>query len=443
MKIYTNKKYHTIAFYAAGVLAFTVFLVLALFNIGEILKAIESILTVLNPVIWGVVIAFLLNPMMMKIEKLCRKLFYKDKQTDEDGLPYTGKLLRAISVSISSLVFLGILFGLVAIVVPELINSVMDLFGNASTIADSVQKWITKVFKNYPSILKFATKTFSDFNTDFSSIIERIQPMLENILSGAWGVVTVIKNFLLGFIVSLYMLCSKEKLLAQTKKLMIAVFKRRNCERIMNICGEANRVFSGFISGKIVDSMIIGIICFVGLTIMDMPYNIMISVVIGVTNVIPFFGPFIGAIPTAIIILITDPHRVILFLIFVVVLQQFDGNILGPKILGDSTGLPGFWVLISLLVMSGFFGFAGMVFAVPVFALAYTFTRNYVEQRLKKKKLPTTTDYYKKDIAHLYSRPTSKKPLSPEELAMISIPSNDEVNEVLMELREKSMDPQD
>lgn len=423
MKLYTNKKYSTIAFYAIIVIAVNVLLVLALFKMSSILNILSSFLTVLSPVIWGLVIAFLMNPIMVKLEKFFQRIFSKSKN---DG---KGKLMRACSVTLSSIVFLGIVLGLVAVVVPELINSVIDIFNNASTIAGNVQRWINKMFRNYPEIEAAATDFLSEFNTNVGTIIEKIQPMLENILSGAWGFVTLVKNFLLGFIVSVYMLCSKEKLLAQIKKMIISITRKKTCERIMRFSSEANKIFSGFISGKIIDSIIIGLLCFIGLTFMDMPYNIMISVLIGVTNVIPFFGPFIGAIPSAILVLLIEPRKVIFFLIFILILQQFDGNILGPKILGDSTGLPGFWVLISLLVFGGLFGFAGMVLAVPAFALVYSFTRTFVESRLKKKKLPVQTDYYMNDVAHLYQKPEHRAPLTPEQLAKIVIPPADEVNE--------------
>jgi predicted PurR-regulated permease PerM len=166
---------------------------------------------------------------------------------------------------------------------------------------------------------------------------------------------------------------------------------------------------------------------------MNMPYNSMIAVIVGVTNIIPFFGPIIGAVPSTLLMLIVDPKKAILLFIFILILQQFDGNILGPKILGDSTGLPGFWVLVSLIVSGGLFGFAGMVLAVPVFALIYSFSRSYVENKLRKKKLPVTTDYYKQDIEHLYAKPEKKKPMTAEELENVHIPSADEVNEVLLE----------
>jgi len=423
MKLYTNRKYSTVAFYAAIVIALNVLLIIALFNIRSIMKVVSDILTVLNPVIWGLVIAFLMNPIMVRIEKLCRRIFSKTKKGG------SGKLLRALSVTLSSIVFLGIVIGLVAVVVPELINSVIDIFNNASTIAGNVQNWINKMFRNYPAIESAATELLKDFNTNMGTIIEKIQPMLENILSGAWSIVSFVKNFLLGFIVSVYMLCSKEKLMAQIKKLIIAVTSKKSCGKIMRVCTEANKVFSGFISGKIIDSIIIGMICFIGLTIAETPYNIMISVLVGVTNIIPFFGPFIGAIPSAILILLIDPKKVVFFLIFILLLQQFDGNILGPKILGDSTGLPGFWVLISLLVFGGLFGFVGMVLAVPAFALIYNFTKEFTVSKLKKKHLPVDTNYYMKDVGHLYKRPLQKAPLTPEQLEQMEIPPAELVNE--------------
>lgn len=435
MKFYANKKYPTIAVYAALVIAVNVFLVLALFNIGSIMETIKKLLDVMQPVIWGLVIAFLTNPIMKKTSAVLSKLLYRTEEQRRDR----AKFVKVISVIITEIIFLGIVVGLVAIVVPELIKSVMEIFNSAGTIVGNVQNWINRLFKNYPAVEQTATNMLSDFNTDFATIIERIQPMLENILSGAWGIVTVVKNFLLGFIVSVYMLCCKDKLRAQIKKVIISVFKKRTCEKIMSACSQANTVFSGFITGKIIDSIIIGLICFIGLTVMKIPYATMISVIIGITNIIPFFGPLIGAIPSALLILLMEPSKCIIFIVFIIVLQQFDGNILGPKILGDSTGLPGFWVLISLLVFGGLFGFVGMVFAVPTTALVYSFTRSSVEGRLRKKKLPVETDYYLNDVTHLYKKSAGRVPLTPEELMALDIPSIEEANEVPPEEQEYAL----
>lgn len=431
IKFYGNKKYQTVAIYAAVVIAANVLLVLALFNIGTIMTNIGKFITVLNPVIWGIVISFLTNPIMVRSEKFLKRYVFRLKEPDAEVK--NPALLRGMSVVVTTLVFMGIVIGIVAIVVPELIKSVMDIFNNTGEIVDNVQKWINKVFKNYPYVEQVATNVLSDFNTDLSTVIDRIQPMLENVVSGAWSFVNIVKNFLLGFIVSIYMLCSKEKLLAQSKKAIISITKKGTCEKIMRFGTEANRVFSGFLTGKIIDSLIIGLICFIGMTFMAMPYTIMISVLIGVTNIIPFFGPIIGAIPSGILILLTEPKKAVLFIIFVLVLQQFDGNILGPKILGDSTGLPGFWVLISLLIFGGILGFAGMVIAVPTFALAYNFIREGVAARLKRKHLPVDTEYYKQDVAHLYRKPPPRTPLSAQELMNLDIPSIEDVNEVTAE----------
>ena len=431
MKIYTNKKYQTIAVYAAVVIAVNVLLVLALNNVTDILESIYHLFDVLQPT-WGLIIAFLTNPLMVRTSRLMGKLY----KTEEKRQKASG-FIKVVSVIITELLFLGIVTGIVAIVVPELIKSIMEIFDNAGSIAESIQKWINKVFRNYPALEQAATKWLSDFNTDVGTIYDKVKPMLENILSGAWGIVTVVKNFLLGLIVSVYMLCSKEKLLAQFKKIIIALTKKRTCEKIMAGCEQANTVFSGFITGKIIDSIIIGLICFIGLTIMSMPYATMISVIIGVTNIIPFFGPLIGAVPTGLLILLIEPKKCVIFIIFVVVLQQFDGNILGPKILGDSTGLPGFWVLISLFLFGGLFGFGGMILAVPTTALLYSFIRGSVEEKLRKKKLPTSTAYYMDDVQHLYKKPPERTPLTAEELLALDIPSIDEVNEVSIDEQSK------
>ncbi len=422
MKLYTNKRYNTIALYAILVIAVNVLIVVAIFKFGTILRILSALVGVLMPLIWGLVIAFLMNPIMVRLEKLFNKKIIKN--------PSRKKPLRCLSITVSSIVFLGIVAGIIAVIVPEFINSFNEIVNNFSGFVTNTQKWINKLLKNYPEVESFISNKLVEFGTDLT----KIQPMLENILSGAWGFVTLVKNFLLGFIVSVYLLFSKETLIAQTKKLLFAVFKKPFCEKTLRLGSQANDVFSGFLSGKIIDSLIIGILCFIGLTIIDMPYNVLISVIVGVTNIIPFFGPFIGAIPSGLLILLVEPRKTIWLLLFIFILQQFDGNILGPKILGDSTGLPAFWVMISLFVGGGLFGFVGMIMAVPTFALIYSLTRVSVESRLKKKKMPVSTDYYIENPDKLYSPKHEKKtPLTPEQLEKIIIPSADEINEAASE----------
>ena len=430
MKIRGNRKYTTIAVYAACVIAVNVLLIIGFMKINVLTSAVSSIIAALSSVLWGFVIAFLMNPLMVNFEKLVRKHIYKK----EGGQT----VLRTISITVSAIIFLGVIALLIWIVVPEVLNSVKELFGNWGEITEKLQRWAHKLFKGYPKAERFITEKVKELTSDFSSLYDKLEPMIEDILSGAMGVVTFIKDFVIGFFVSIYLLFGKEKFLAQLKKLVISVTKKTTCERIMSFASKTNRVFSGFLVGKIIDSTIIGCICFVCLTLMNMPYNIMISVIIGVTNIIPFFGPIIGAVPSTLFMLLVSPKRAVILLIFIIILQQFDGNILGPKILGDSTGLPGFWVLVSILFFGGLWGFPGMVIAVPTFALIYSFTREFVEGRLKKKKLPTATEYYMADIEHLYKKPDKRKPLTAEELEKIVIPSNDEVNEVNLESKKNT-----
>ena len=418
MKLYTNKKYNTIALYAIIVIAVNVLLVMAVFKFNAILKILGKILDVMMPIIWGLAIAFLMNPLVVTTERIYKKVFKNPKRP---------KIMRAISVTVASLIFLGIVAGIIAVIVPEFANSFNEIVNNFSNLIDKAQDGLNKMLKNYPKAQEFITKKLNEFGSDLT----KMQPMIDNILSGAMGFVNIIYNFALGFIVSIYLLFSKETHLAQTKKIIFANFKRPTAEKILHFGNDANLVFSGFISGKIIDSIIIGIICFIGLTIIGMPYNVLISVIVGATNVIPFFGPFIGAIPSAILMFLVEPKMVIWLLIFIFMLQQFDGNILGPKILGGSTGLPAIWVMISLFIGGGLFGFVGMLLAVPTFALIYKTVKENVNDKLKKRKMPTSTQYYIDNAGKLISPRVKKTPWTAEELEAFVIPTCDEVNEAV------------
>ena len=418
MKLYTNKKYNTIALYAIIVIAVNVLLVMAVFKFNAILKILGKILDVMMPIIWGLAIAFLMNPLVVTTERIYKRVFKNPKRP---------KIMRAISVTVASLIFLGIVAGIIAVIVPEFANSFNEIVDNFSNLIDKAQDGLNKMLKNYPKAQEFITKKLNEFGSDLT----KMQPMIDNILSGAMGFVNIIYHFALGFIVSIYLLFSKETHLAQTKKIIFANFKRPTAEKILHFGNDANLVFSGFISGKIIDSIIIGIICFIGLTIIGMPYNVLISVIVGATNVIPFFGPFIGAIPSAILMFLVEPKMVIWLLIFIFMLQQFDGNILGPKILGGSTGLPAIWVMISLFIGGGLFGFVGMLLAVPTFALIYKTVKENVNDKLKKRKMPTSTQYYIDNAGKLISPRVKKTPLTAEELEALVIPTCDEVNEAV------------
>ena len=422
MKISPNKRYNTVAFYAAIVIAVNVVLVAALLKADTIMGFLDKCVAVMSPITWGIVIAFLMNPIMVRCEKLLNRFVFKKTPRP--------KASRAISVIAACLVFAGIIVGLVAVVVPELLKSISEIIDNFSSYADTAQDWVMKLFKNNKQIEKALTDTINRFTKDFGTTLNELRPYINDVLSGAWDFINVLKDFVLGFIVSIYLLFSKETLFAQAKKILISICKRSTYTRLIRLFRKTNSIFSGFIGGKIIDSFIIGVLCYIGLTIMNMDYSLMISVIIGVTNIIPFFGPFIGAIPSGLFILLVQPNKFIALLIFIFALQQFDGNVLGPKILGNSTGLPGFWVLVALFVGGGLFGFAGMVLAVPVFALFYALVREGVENTLRKKNLPVDTkNYFGDDVEKLYGRPKKAIPFTQEELESIVIPSLEEANE--------------
>lgn len=218
---------------------------------------------------------------------------------------------------------------------------------------------------------------------------------LYNLSMGVARVIGVLTDLLIGLIVAAYLLGCKDTLCAQSKKMIYSSMKLSAANLVISKFRYAHHVFGGFINGKLLDSLIIGIICFICCTLMDMPYTMLVSVIVGVTNVIPFFGPFIGAIPSGFLILLNSPIKAVYFAIFILILQQFDGNILGPKILGGSTGLSSFWVLFSILLFGGLFGFVGMVLGVPIFAVVYNLTDDIIRWALTRKRLSVDTNDYR------------------------------------------------
>lgn len=225
-------------------------------------------------------------------------------------------------------------------------------------------------------------------------LLGQVNEWMSNLTVGIISFFSEIFNVLIGIIVSIYILFSKELFLRQSKKIVYAVMNPDHANMLLHLTVKSNEIFGGFIIGKIIDSAIIGILCFIGVSLMKMPYVMLVSVIIGVTNVIPFFGPYIGAIPCTILILLSDPIKGIYFVLFILVLQQFDGNILGPKILGDTTGLSAFWVIVAILLGGGLFGFVGMVMGVPTFAVLYYIGEMLINNRLERKHLPSGSDYY-------------------------------------------------
>ncbi|MBQ8780573.1 MAG: AI-2E family transporter [Oscillospiraceae bacterium] len=390
MKVDFNKKYTTVSVYT--VLTFAVCLSLVVFvqKFGIFAGYLKEIARVLAPITWGIVIAYIVNPIMMWTERTIRKPIEKKKEHP--------RLVRSISVSVSMILLVLILAALISMLLPQVIDSIMSIINNFSTYMANLEQSIYSFVDDYPGVAEYVTTQFDTIQPkiiDFvNSLLPTVADMAVKLKDGAIGILVGLKDFLIGFIVAFYLLYSKERFLSQMHKAAVALCPKSICKSVLGIASHTNNTLSGFISGKLIDSFIIGVLCFICMSIMDMEFVALISVIVGVTNVIPFFGPFFGAIPSAFLLLVAAPKQVIPFVIFIFLLQQFDGNILGPKILGDSTGLSAFWVMFAIFVGGGLFGFAGMVLGVPIFAVIYTLVSDFINFLLKKKGLSTDTAAY-------------------------------------------------
>ncbi len=414
LKVDFNRKYNTIAVYCVLTFAVCLLLVILFVKFSVVAGAVKEFFHVIAPVTWGIVIAYLCNPIMKFVEGKLKKLVDRKK-------PHP-KLTRSLSVAISIILLITILAALMAIIINQIISSIVEIFSSIPEYRRQIETLITKFLGDYPKIvsaIESQLDTIYPKLVDFANdMIPKLGDMSIKLKDSAIVVIAAIKDCVIGFIVAIYLLYSKETFLAQARKIVYAFFPKNLSRNILRVSAKANRTLSGFLSGKLLDSFIIGLICFIVMTIMQMDFTALISVIIGVTNIIPFFGPFIGAIPSALLLLMAAPKQVIPFIIFIVILQQFDGNILGPKIIGDSTGLTPFWVMFAIFVGGGLFGFAGMLLGVPVFAVIYALFSEMVAYLLKKKKLShRTKDYHDADIDPRPADNAAKNDAAPQEVS--------------------------
>ena len=311
---------------------------------------------------------------------------------------------KGLAVLFSMLTLLALITAFIWLVVPQLILSLQSIVANSSDYINSVYAWIEKFFADYPELASSLGLSIGNISESIFKWMEAIIPELSGFLSSVTsGVFTVLKgvyNIVIGMVAAIYVLYNRQTFGAYMKKLVYCVFSVEAAEKVLMGVGFADRVFNGFISGRILDSAIIGVMCYVGCAILGMPYSMLIAVIVGVTNVIPFFGPFIGAIPSFMIIFMVSPVKALIFAVFIFLLQQFDGNFLGPKILGNIVGINGFWIMFSIIVGSGLYGFMGMLLAVPVFVLIYTLISHLVNRKLRRSGLPTENDTYK-DMSYI------------------------------------------
>lgn len=367
----------------------------ALLRVSQISAAVSTLIGVAKPIIYGLAIAYLLNPIVKSVDR--RLIPFLEKKCP--NFKKKKQLSRSVGIFLALLFLLAVIVALLNMMIPELYSSIRDMILNVPSqmnrFVDSLSD-MNRDNSTLGTLLENIMTEATDFLQNWmrTDLMDSVNELMSSLTVGVINILKEILNLLIGLIVSAYVLFSKEKFSRQCKKITYALFKPSSANMILHLTIKSNEIFGGFIIGKIIDSAIIGVLCFIGLTLMDMPYTLLVSVIVGVTNVIPFFGPYIGAIPSAILILLTDPRMGIYFIIFIIALQQFDGNVLGPKILGNSTGLSAFWVVFSILIAGGLFGVPGMILGVPTFAVVYYIVDMLIAHKLEKRKLPVETDAY-------------------------------------------------
>ncbi len=430
MKVNWNKKYTTIAVYALLVIALAILFVVFVFKFDEFKDTFSWVGGVAAPVIIGIVIAYILNPLMMYFENRLFKRLKEGTPADENLVVHTLKTTigenamvrqlekhsasmekrihrrkvaaRVLSLLLTFTVVLAILTGVLVAIVPSVAKSIVDLADQMPGYLAEIQAWAEKVFEEYPEISQIVSSEVSDFADLVNKLLAELKPVAGDIIGNVGtglfkflgALFTGLKNVLIGFIIAIYLLYSKERMLGQCKKIFVAFFKKERCAKLFRGCAKCNDIFKKYIISNLLDAMIIFVFMLIGMFAMGMPYQTLIAVVCGITNLIPFFGPFIGAIPCGVLILLVDPMKVIWFGIFVLVLQQLDGNVIKPFLFGETLGLPAIWVLISIIIGGGLFGIWGMLLGAPVFAVIYLLFAELVRSKLQSKNLPSDTDEY-------------------------------------------------
>ena len=393
-----NDKYRTYIYWGVTALTVLLLLVAAVFVVmrWSLVAALGAkIANILAPVIYGAVFAYLLNPVYNRVQAAVMKMTEKIIAREE-GRKRLGGFLGTLA---SLFLLVAVVVGLISMLIPQLINSIRGVMETLPASINNLEIWLEKVLADNPDLEQQVMQHYgaaADYLQNWLTnvVVPNIYRIIGSVSSGVVLVVRAVFDILIGLIVMVYLLNMKEKLLAQAKMIIYGLFPLKIANKVIEEGRYVHQVFGGFIIGKLLDSLIIGLICFVLLGFANMPYVLLVSVIVGVTNVIPFFGPFIGAIPSAFLILLSDPMKCLYFLIFILLLQQFDGNILGPKILGDSTGLSSFWVLFSILLFGGLMGFVGMIIAVPTFAVIYRLVTEFTTWKLGKKALSDSLDSY-------------------------------------------------
>ena len=394
-----NQKHRDMA--AWGLTAFITIVLCILFffvlyKLRELHAFSRTLSAILQPISFGAVLAYVLTPIYNRVRRWLSGWLSGPLK----GARLVNRLASAGGITASLLFIILVAYGLVAAVVPEVVRSIVGIADDMDTYFATMSNWFNEFMSRDTIYAPYIRQLLDNVgiyieNLVNDTILPNLNSYLVNLSAGVVQALRVTLNLIIGLIVAAYLLGCKDTLCAQSKKIIYGLFRTPAANLIVAKFRYAHQVFGGFINGKLLDSLIIGIIAMVFCNLLRFPYPMLLAVVIGVTNVIPFFGPFIGAIPCALLVLLVSPLQCLYFCIFILILQQFDGNILGPKILGDSTGLSSFWVLFSILLFGGLFGFVGMIVGVPLFAVFYSLVKDFIGWRLGRKDLSQDTDDYR------------------------------------------------
>lgn len=362
-----------------------------------LLRVWRQFLDATTPILYGAAMAYLLAPVVNWFDTAAVKCGLAKKAGTRGRKVPLG--IRSISILLTWALIGVLLYLLASVLLPELYKSVLQLISNVENYYNTISGWVIHLLETYPSLEQWVTQQMNTYYETMETwlqheLLPQATTVMTIVTGGVFGIVSFFGDLLVGVIVSLYFLATKEICVAYARKMACGLCIEKHTYWILRGARKADEIFSGFVRGKLLDSLIIGILCFIGCSILDFPYTPLVSVVVGVTNVIPFFGPFLGAIPSTFLILLASPIKALYFVIFVLALQQLDGNVIGPKILGDKTGLSSLWVIFAILVGGSFFGVPGMFFGVPVCACLYGAWDFFVNARLRQKHFPVETEAY-------------------------------------------------
>lgn len=389
------KRYLKIGITRAAILASGILCAFVLFKMPVIISVLKGITEILKPFLYGVVFAYLLAPLCNKIEEKLFQFFPKAKAKAR-------RFICFIAIVISLCVAIAVIWLIIMMIIPQVWDSVMKIIQMVPQKLIVVNNWIEHMLENQPELQAYFEEFSSQAESNIDSLlnvdtIQKVQSIINSLSVQLFGVLGVVKNIFLGLLISAYLLGSRKLFGAQAGLILHGVFSDKWAKIIEEEIRYTDKMFNGFLVGKIIDSAIIGLLCFAGTSIMGFEAPAFISVIIGITNIIPFFGPFIGAIPCGLLLLLENPMHCLYFIIFIFVLQQLDGNVIGPKILGNTTGVSSFWVLFAILLFGGMWGVVGMVIGVPLFAVIYDIIRKLVYRGLRKHKRESMiTDYEEK-----------------------------------------------